>query len=200
VYRGASAALTTNGDQPMRDIVARLRRDGGQLTIAELLQEREAAACEIERVAGPARPSSGRRAQLTRRAGTAAASSQDRGRTTPAPSAGSAGSFVRRVQARGPVPIVNLFTCRRRVVPGAGEVVRPLRPLASGGSGGMDSQPEAKRLRAAARSRGHPYRTADERRGGPRARFRGPASDTRLEGFLPIYLGAILRNAYFIRY
>ena len=34
----------------MRDIVARLRRDAGQLTIAELIQEREAAACEIERL------------------------------------------------------------------------------------------------------------------------------------------------------
>lgn len=36
----------------MRDIVARLRRDAGQLTIAELIQEREAAACEIERLRG----------------------------------------------------------------------------------------------------------------------------------------------------
>jgi prophage regulatory protein len=34
----------------MRDIVARLRRDAGQLTLAELIQEREAAACEIERL------------------------------------------------------------------------------------------------------------------------------------------------------
>jgi prophage regulatory protein len=34
----------------MRDIVARLRRDAGQLTFAELIQEREAAACEIERL------------------------------------------------------------------------------------------------------------------------------------------------------
>jgi prophage regulatory protein len=34
----------------MRDIVARLRRDAGQLTISELIQEREAAACEIERL------------------------------------------------------------------------------------------------------------------------------------------------------
>jgi prophage regulatory protein len=34
----------------MRDIIARLRRDAGQLTIAELIQEREAAACEIERL------------------------------------------------------------------------------------------------------------------------------------------------------
>ena len=34
----------------MRDIVARLRRDAGQLTIAELIQEREAAAYEIERL------------------------------------------------------------------------------------------------------------------------------------------------------
>jgi prophage regulatory protein len=34
----------------MRDIVARLRRDAGQLTIAELIQGREVAACEIERL------------------------------------------------------------------------------------------------------------------------------------------------------
>jgi prophage regulatory protein len=34
----------------MRYIVTRLRRDAGQLTIAELIQEREAAACEIERL------------------------------------------------------------------------------------------------------------------------------------------------------
>ena len=34
----------------MRDIVTRLRRDAGQLTLAELIQEREAAACEIERL------------------------------------------------------------------------------------------------------------------------------------------------------
>ena len=34
----------------MRDILVRLRPDAGQLTIAELIQEREAAACEIERL------------------------------------------------------------------------------------------------------------------------------------------------------
>jgi predicted DNA-binding transcriptional regulator AlpA len=34
----------------MRDILVRLRTDAGQLTIAELIQEREAAACEIERL------------------------------------------------------------------------------------------------------------------------------------------------------
>src|SRR5271155_223564 len=34
----------------MRDILPRLRTDAGQLTIAELIQEREAAACEIERL------------------------------------------------------------------------------------------------------------------------------------------------------
>ena len=34
----------------MHDIVARLRRDAGQLTLAQLIQEREAAACEIERL------------------------------------------------------------------------------------------------------------------------------------------------------
>jgi len=34
----------------MRDILERLRRDAGQLTLAELIQEREAAACEIERL------------------------------------------------------------------------------------------------------------------------------------------------------
>jgi prophage regulatory protein len=34
----------------MHDIVARLRRDAGQLTLAQLMQEREAAACEIERL------------------------------------------------------------------------------------------------------------------------------------------------------
>jgi prophage regulatory protein len=32
----------------MRDILLRLRSDAGQLTIAALIQEREAAACEIE--------------------------------------------------------------------------------------------------------------------------------------------------------
>jgi hypothetical protein len=32
----------------MHDIVARLRRDTGQLTLAQLIQEREAPACEIE--------------------------------------------------------------------------------------------------------------------------------------------------------
>jgi prophage regulatory protein len=34
----------------MHDILARLRRDAGQLTLAQLIQEREAAACEIERL------------------------------------------------------------------------------------------------------------------------------------------------------
>ena len=34
----------------MRDILVRLGTDAGQLTIAELIQEREAAACEIERL------------------------------------------------------------------------------------------------------------------------------------------------------
>jgi hypothetical protein len=34
----------------MRDILVRLRRDAGQLTLAELIQERQAAACEIERL------------------------------------------------------------------------------------------------------------------------------------------------------
>lgn len=34
----------------MRDILDRLRIDAGQLTIAALIQEREAAACEIERL------------------------------------------------------------------------------------------------------------------------------------------------------
>ena len=46
--------LTTNkhwsASDPMRDILVRLRTDAGQLTIAELIQEREAAACEIERL------------------------------------------------------------------------------------------------------------------------------------------------------
>jgi prophage regulatory protein len=36
----------------MRDILTLLRTDGGQLTIATLLQEREAAAIEIERLRG----------------------------------------------------------------------------------------------------------------------------------------------------
>ena len=36
----------------MRDIVDRLRTDAGQLTIASLIQEREAAASEIERLRG----------------------------------------------------------------------------------------------------------------------------------------------------
>jgi prophage regulatory protein len=34
----------------MNDIVARLRLDAGRLTLAALIQEREAAACEIERL------------------------------------------------------------------------------------------------------------------------------------------------------
>jgi hypothetical protein len=34
----------------MHDILARLRSDAGQLTIATLIQEREAAAAEIERL------------------------------------------------------------------------------------------------------------------------------------------------------
>jgi len=34
----------------MRDILVRLREDAGQLTLAILFQEREAAACEIERL------------------------------------------------------------------------------------------------------------------------------------------------------
>ena len=34
----------------MHDILARLRRDAGQLALAQLIQEREAAACEIERL------------------------------------------------------------------------------------------------------------------------------------------------------
>jgi prophage regulatory protein len=34
----------------MRDILLRLRSDAGQLTFAILIQEREAAACEIERL------------------------------------------------------------------------------------------------------------------------------------------------------
>jgi prophage regulatory protein len=34
----------------MNDIVARLRMDAGRLTLAALIQEREAAACEIERL------------------------------------------------------------------------------------------------------------------------------------------------------
>jgi predicted DNA-binding transcriptional regulator AlpA len=34
----------------MRDILVRLREDAGQLTLATLFQEREAAACEIERL------------------------------------------------------------------------------------------------------------------------------------------------------
>jgi predicted DNA-binding transcriptional regulator AlpA len=34
----------------MRDILVRLRTDAGQLTLAELIQGREAAACEIERL------------------------------------------------------------------------------------------------------------------------------------------------------
>src|ERR1700675_1935535 len=37
----------------MRDILVRLRTDAGQLTIAELIQEREGAACEIESSASP---------------------------------------------------------------------------------------------------------------------------------------------------
>jgi hypothetical protein len=36
----------------MRDILIRLRADAGQLTLALLIQEREAAACEIERLLG----------------------------------------------------------------------------------------------------------------------------------------------------
>ena len=34
----------------MRDILVRLRADAGQLTLATLIQEREAAACEMERL------------------------------------------------------------------------------------------------------------------------------------------------------
>jgi len=34
----------------MRDILVRLREDAGQLTLATLFQESEAAACEIERL------------------------------------------------------------------------------------------------------------------------------------------------------
>ena len=34
----------------MRDILVRLRADAGQLTLATLIREREAAACEIERL------------------------------------------------------------------------------------------------------------------------------------------------------
>ena len=34
----------------MHDILARLRRDAGQLTLTQLIQEREAAACEIDRL------------------------------------------------------------------------------------------------------------------------------------------------------
>jgi hypothetical protein len=36
----------------MRDILVRLRSVAGQLTLATLIQEREAAACEIERLRG----------------------------------------------------------------------------------------------------------------------------------------------------
>ena len=39
----------------MRDILIRLREDAGQLTLAVLIQEREAAAWEIERLRGQLR-------------------------------------------------------------------------------------------------------------------------------------------------
>lgn len=47
---GATRADESTNIDPMRDILLRLRTDAGQLTIAELIQEREAAACEIERL------------------------------------------------------------------------------------------------------------------------------------------------------
>lgn len=61
----------------MRDILVRLRADAGQLTMAGLIQEREAAACEIERL----------RTQLASKVSAAAAPQPSRSKTTRPPPA-----------------------------------------------------------------------------------------------------------------
>jgi hypothetical protein len=119
----------------MRDIVARLRRDAGQLTIAELIQEREAAACEIERL-------------RERQDGPRIAVPGSRSAPAPSP-------LAPRIAAERPQPlqlgalvrlgdVCKLVGLSRSSIysrvgegtfPAAGEVVRPLRPLASGGPG-----------------------------------------------------------------
>ena len=113
--------------------------------LAQLIQEREAAACEIERL----------RNQQDRSNPMTATPRNARVVQPPAPKhstderqplqIGRIGSLIRGVQTREPISIVDLFAGLWWFIPSTREAVRPLCSVASGRPGGMDTTrgPEA---------------------------------------------------------